>query len=218
MTKDEADRTSCRRNSTTRIRRHRLQLLAIHPGQRRGGAVGRQRRQLGQDHRPRSCDAGASSPTQVHARDGARCRGVTDLGIFHVLGQPNLNIKVDREKAARYGLNTGDVNTVVQAALGGAWRPRCWRATASSTSSCGLPPEYRATARRGRATSRSAIRRRRHQRLYSAERARRHHARYRRLLHLSRAQPALHSDQVQRARPRSRRRRRRSAGAHRQAT
>jgi cobalt-zinc-cadmium resistance protein CzcA len=41
-------------------------------------------------------------------------------GIFHVLGQPNLNIKVDREKAARYGLNTGDVNTVIQSALGGA--------------------------------------------------------------------------------------------------
>jgi cobalt-zinc-cadmium resistance protein CzcA len=37
-----------------------------------------------------------------------------------VLGQPNLNIKVDREKAARYGLNTGDVNTVIQSALGGA--------------------------------------------------------------------------------------------------
>ena len=46
-------------------------------------------------------------------------RGITDLGIFHVLGQPNLNIKVDRAKAARYGLNTGDVNTVIQAALGG---------------------------------------------------------------------------------------------------
>jgi len=46
-------------------------------------------------------------------------RGVTDLGIFHLVGQPNLNIKVDRERAARYGLNSGDVNTVVQAALGG---------------------------------------------------------------------------------------------------
>jgi heavy metal efflux system protein len=45
--------------------------------------------------------------------------GVTDLGIFRVLGQPNLNIKVDRKKAARYGLNAGDVNTVVQAAMGG---------------------------------------------------------------------------------------------------
>lgn len=49
----------------------------------------------------------------------AKVKGVTDLGIFRVLGQPNLNIKIDREKAARYGLNTGDVNTVVQAALGG---------------------------------------------------------------------------------------------------
>ncbi|MBV8591189.1 MAG: efflux RND transporter permease subunit, partial [Acetobacteraceae bacterium] len=45
--------------------------------------------------------------------------GVTDLGVFRVLGQPNLNIKVDREKAARYGLNAGDLNTVVQAAMGG---------------------------------------------------------------------------------------------------
>jgi cobalt-zinc-cadmium resistance protein CzcA len=45
--------------------------------------------------------------------------GVTDLGIFRVLGQPNLNIKVDRAKAARYGLNSGDLNTVVQAAMGG---------------------------------------------------------------------------------------------------
>ena len=49
----------------------------------------------------------------------AKVQGVTDLGLFPVLGQPNLNIKVDREKAARYGLNAGDVNTVVQAALGG---------------------------------------------------------------------------------------------------
>jgi len=48
-----------------------------------------------------------------------KIRGVTDLGVFPVLGQPNLNIKVDRTRAARYGLNSGDVNTIVQAALGG---------------------------------------------------------------------------------------------------
>jgi cobalt-zinc-cadmium resistance protein CzcA len=47
-------------------------------------------------------------------------RGVADLGIFPVLGQPNLNIKVDRAKASRYGLNSGDVNSVIQAAMGGA--------------------------------------------------------------------------------------------------
>jgi cobalt-zinc-cadmium resistance protein CzcA len=50
----------------------------------------------------------------------ARVSGVADLGVFRVLGQPNLNIKVDREKAARYGLNSGDVNAVIQAAMGGA--------------------------------------------------------------------------------------------------
>jgi heavy metal efflux system protein len=48
----------------------------------------------------------------------SQVRGVADLGIFPVLGQPNLNIKVDRAKAARYGLNSGDVNTVIQAAHG----------------------------------------------------------------------------------------------------
>jgi len=46
-------------------------------------------------------------------------RGVQDLGVFHVLGQPNLNITVDRAKAARYGLNTGDIDTVIQTALAG---------------------------------------------------------------------------------------------------
>jgi heavy metal efflux system protein len=45
--------------------------------------------------------------------------GVADLGIFRVLGQPNLNIKVDREKAARYGLNAGDINAFIQTAFGG---------------------------------------------------------------------------------------------------
>ncbi len=46
-------------------------------------------------------------------------RGVEDLGIFRVLGQPNLNIRADREKAARYGLNAGDINAFVQTAFGG---------------------------------------------------------------------------------------------------
>jgi len=59
-----------------------------------------------------------SLATQVRA-EVAKVQGVADLGIFRLLGQPNLNIRIDREKAARYGLNTGDVNTVVQAALGG---------------------------------------------------------------------------------------------------
>ena len=47
-------------------------------------------------------------------------KGMEDLGIFHIVGQPNLNIKIDRARAARYGLNSGDVNTVVQVAMAGA--------------------------------------------------------------------------------------------------
>jgi cobalt-zinc-cadmium resistance protein CzcA len=53
-------------------------------------------------------------------RQMAQVQGITDLGIFRVLGQPNLNIRIDRVKAARYGLNVSDINSVIQAALGGA--------------------------------------------------------------------------------------------------
>jgi len=45
--------------------------------------------------------------------------GVKDLGIFHLLGQPNLSIAVDRQACARYGLAVADVEAVVQAAIGG---------------------------------------------------------------------------------------------------
>src|SRR6476660_3952042 len=45
--------------------------------------------------------------------------GVKDLGIFRLMGQPNLLIQVDREAIARYGLQVTDVNAVVQAAVGG---------------------------------------------------------------------------------------------------
>ena len=46
-------------------------------------------------------------------------QGVKDLGIFKLMGQPNLLIEVDREASARYGLQVSDVNAVVQAAIGG---------------------------------------------------------------------------------------------------
>jgi cobalt-zinc-cadmium resistance protein CzcA len=45
--------------------------------------------------------------------------GVRDLGTFHLMGQPNLIIEVDRKECARYGLQVGDVNDVIQAAIGG---------------------------------------------------------------------------------------------------
>jgi heavy metal efflux system protein len=46
-------------------------------------------------------------------------QGVEDLGVFHVLGQPNLNVTVDREAAARYQINVADVQDAVQTAVGG---------------------------------------------------------------------------------------------------
>jgi cobalt-zinc-cadmium resistance protein CzcA len=46
-------------------------------------------------------------------------RGVADLGIFRSLGQPAIRITPSRTAAGRYGLNTGDVAAVIQAAIGG---------------------------------------------------------------------------------------------------
>lgn len=46
-------------------------------------------------------------------------KGVKDLGIFRLLGQPDLLIEVDRQACARYGLLVSDVNAVIQTAIGG---------------------------------------------------------------------------------------------------
>src|ERR1700709_2556372 len=46
-------------------------------------------------------------------------RGVADPASFHPLRQPNLIVRIDRGKAARYGFSVGDINSVVQAAIGG---------------------------------------------------------------------------------------------------
>ena len=46
-------------------------------------------------------------------------RGVEDLGIFRIIGQPNLNFTVDRDQASRYGINVSDVNDAIQTAVGG---------------------------------------------------------------------------------------------------
>lgn len=48
-----------------------------------------------------------------------RVPGVADLGVYTMLGQPNLLVRIDRQRAARYGVLAGDVNSTVQAAIGG---------------------------------------------------------------------------------------------------
>jgi cobalt-zinc-cadmium resistance protein CzcA len=46
-------------------------------------------------------------------------QGIEDLGVFRVLGQPNLDVAVDREQAARHQINVADVQDAVQTAVGG---------------------------------------------------------------------------------------------------
>lgn len=49
----------------------------------------------------------------------AKVPGITDLAVLRSLGQPTIRIVVDRVRAARYGLAPGDVNSIVQSAIGG---------------------------------------------------------------------------------------------------
>jgi len=46
-------------------------------------------------------------------------KGIEDLGVFRVLGQPNLNVTVNRKQAARFQINVADVQDAIQTAVGG---------------------------------------------------------------------------------------------------
>jgi cobalt-zinc-cadmium resistance protein CzcA len=50
----------------------------------------------------------------------SRVPGITDLGVFQVTGQPDLDLTVDRQKAARWGINVADIQDAVQTAVGGS--------------------------------------------------------------------------------------------------
>ncbi|HEY2511551.1 MAG TPA: CusA/CzcA family heavy metal efflux RND transporter [Polyangiaceae bacterium] len=49
----------------------------------------------------------------------SKIHGVKDLGLFRSMGQPIVKITPDRKACARYGLNVGDVEDVIQVALAG---------------------------------------------------------------------------------------------------
>src|ERR1700759_4758151 len=49
----------------------------------------------------------------------ATVQGITDLAVFTSLGQPTIQIDIDRARAARYGLSPGDINATVRTAIGG---------------------------------------------------------------------------------------------------
>jgi cobalt-zinc-cadmium resistance protein CzcA len=69
--------------------------------------------------------------------------GVTDPGVFNLLGQPNLVVRIDRARAARYGFSVGDINAVVQAAIGGQEVTRVYEGEMNFALTVRLAPEYR---------------------------------------------------------------------------
>jgi heavy metal efflux system protein len=70
-------------------------------------------------------------------------RGVKDPSVFNLLGQPNLVVRIDRAKAARYGFSVADINAVVQAAIGGQEITRVYEGEYNFAMTIRLAPEYR---------------------------------------------------------------------------
>jgi heavy metal efflux system protein len=72
-------------------------------------------------------------------------RGVADLGLFRVIGQPNLNYSVNREAAARFGINVADVQDAIQTAVGGNAVSQVLRGEARYDLVVRYLPQYRDT-------------------------------------------------------------------------
>ena len=71
--------------------------------------------------------------------------GIEDLGLFRVVGQPNLNLIVDRQQAARYQINVADVQDAIQTAVGGAAFSQVLRGEQRYDLVMRYLPEYRDT-------------------------------------------------------------------------
>ncbi|HKM48354.1 MAG TPA: CusA/CzcA family heavy metal efflux RND transporter [Terriglobales bacterium] len=75
----------------------------------------------------------------------SRIQGVEDLAVFRVLGQPNLNVTVDRDAAARYQINVADVQDAVQTAVGGSALTQVLKDEARYDLTLRYLPKYRDT-------------------------------------------------------------------------
>jgi heavy metal efflux system protein len=74
-----------------------------------------------------------------------RVKGIEDLGVFRVLGQPNINFEVDREQAARYQINVADVQDAIQTAAGGSALTQVLQGEARYDLVLRYLPQYRTT-------------------------------------------------------------------------
>ena len=72
-------------------------------------------------------------------------KGITDLAVFQVTGQPDLNFVVDREKAARFQINVADVQDAIQTAVGGNALTQVLRGEEVYNLTLRYLPEYRDT-------------------------------------------------------------------------
>ena len=131
--------------------------------------------------------------------------GIEDLGVFRVLGQPNLNVTVDRQAAARYQINVSDVQDAIQTAVGGNALTQVLQGEARYDLVLRYQPQYQGPEGSDR----------KHPPAFADRRARlagaalQNRRARRRLRDLPRRQPALYRHQVQRARSRPWQRRRR---------
>ncbi len=69
--------------------------------------------------------------------------GIKDLGTFQSMGQPNIKITPKRDVCSRYGLNTGDVATVIQAAIGGQAQTEVYEGEKRFDLTVRWKPQYR---------------------------------------------------------------------------
>ena len=75
----------------------------------------------------------------------SRVSGITDIGVFQVTGQPDLDIEVDRARAARWGINVADVQDAVQTAVGGNTLSQVLRGEEVYNLTLRYLPQYRNT-------------------------------------------------------------------------
>ncbi len=72
-------------------------------------------------------------------------RGVQDLGLFRVIGQPNLNVVVDRNRADRFGLNVSDIQDAIETAVGGKAQGQILQGEQRYDLMVRYQPQYRTT-------------------------------------------------------------------------
>jgi cobalt-zinc-cadmium resistance protein CzcA len=75
----------------------------------------------------------------------SKIKGVADLGVFRIIGQPNLNFSVDRQACARFGINVADVQDAIQTAVGGTAQTQVQQGEARYDVTVRYQPKYRDT-------------------------------------------------------------------------